>query len=130
MRALPLFVETLSASGQNLFPLTEATLIVCSISTSSPPLSGSWPPVSQWPSLLSCRLQVVFEIFVLRPPVVLHVAHIIPLLERALMPVQAYVNIIALCVCLCSVYVKIIALCVYVCEDNCFEYLCLSREVF
>jgi len=47
------------------------------------PSSGLvWPHVSQWPSPLSCRLQVVFEIFVLRPPVVLHSAHTsVPLLR-------------------------------------------------
>jgi hypothetical protein len=42
-----------------LVPLTDAACVVCSVCTSSsPPLMGSWPSASQWPSLLSCRLQV------------------------------------------------------------------------
>ena len=56
------------------------------------------------------------HIFALHPLVVLHVLHIILLLERAQMPVQAHF--------------KIIALCVYVYQDNCSVCLCMSRQLF
>ena len=58
------------------------------------------------------RLSLV-HIFALPPLVVLHVLHIILLLERAQMPVQAHV--------------KIIALCVYAYQDNRSVCLCISR---
>jgi quinol-cytochrome oxidoreductase complex cytochrome b subunit len=60
------------------------------------------------------RLSLV-HIFALPPLVVLHVLHIILLLERAQMPVQAHV--------------KIIALCVYVYQDNRSVCLCISRQL-
>jgi hypothetical protein len=75
LRPLSLLVNALPASGQNLIPLTYATIITCSISTSSSlPLSGSWPSSAQWPSLLSCRLQVISAAGV-SPRVLLRMLH-------------------------------------------------------
>jgi hypothetical protein len=59
LRPLSLLVKGHPESEQSLVPLTDAAFVACSIcASSSPPLSGLWPSASQWPSLISCRLQV------------------------------------------------------------------------
>ena len=68
LRPFSLVTKGHLSSGPTPLPLNDATLVACSIRTSSsPPLTGSWPPASQWPSLLSCRLQVVLAVDALPP---------------------------------------------------------------